>query len=220
MDRRAVIFEQLTAEDRAEFEAMRKQLEEPIHKNRRNKSTELFGDVIDRVKRYVMRGDADEWKRAFVCGICWIQDTIAINTRHLRLLVVKCKSSINNYFKNMNYGTVPATSDAGTALARYFPFLKDNYQEMRQWSVRKKMSLTPQPADYRPMFPAASEIPPQMYITPPPSEVFQNSGLQLTIGSTGIERNPGYFEQGIDNDEFSFSRLPEDNQWPDFGEYF
>lgn len=197
------------------YEAMKKQLEEPIHKNRRNKSTELFGDVIDSIKRYVMRGDADEWKRAFVCGICWIQDTVAINTRHLRLLVVKCKSSINNYFKNMNYGTVPATSEAGTALAKYFPFLKDNYQEMRQWSVRKKMSMTPQPAEYRTMFPTATEVP-QMYVTPPPAtcQMFRN-GCELTLSDTEVTKNSSYFDQGIENDEFSFSKM-QDVQWGDF----
>lgn len=215
-DCRETILAQLSPEDRAMFESLRRELEEPTNKNRRNKSTELFGDVIARIKQYVVRGDEDEWKRAFVCGICWINDTIAINTRHLRLLVVKCKSSINNYFKNMNYGTVPAGSEAGTALARYFPFLKDDFGLMRQWSVRKKISCTPQPTNTLP-FQQFELQPVANYVTPPPPvqnsyDLLDGFGPKCELGFSDsyLVKGASNFEHVLDGDDLSMSKL----DWP------
>ena len=97
------------------------------------------------IKKFVVQGDSDDWKRAYVCGICWVGDTIAINTQHLRILTAKCKSSINNLFQMMGYGTVPPGSEPAVAICEYFSELKDQFSEMRRWTVRKKMTMTPTP---------------------------------------------------------------------------
>jgi hypothetical protein len=81
-----------------------------------------------------------------VCGICWIPDGIAINTRQLRLLVGKCKSSINAMFQNIGYATIPTTRDYGTTLVELLPVLKDNFSELRKWTVRFSKPFVDAPA--------------------------------------------------------------------------
>ncbi|OHT11771.1 hypothetical protein TRFO_18655 [Tritrichomonas foetus] len=140
-------FERLSDEDKINYAKLKMAFAAPSCKNRRNKSTETFSEIITSLKAFVIRGDGADADRALVCGICWLDDAVAINTRQLRLLISKCKSSINGSFQLLGYGTVPSGSDSTTALIRYFPFMKDNFAELRQWTIRQKVTKSnPSPA--------------------------------------------------------------------------
>jgi hypothetical protein len=76
---------------------------------------------------------------------------IAINTRQLRLLIGKCKSSINGAMSKMGFGTAPLKSAASQALITFIPFLKGNFVEQRQWTIRRRVHLSPAPI--RSLFP-------------------------------------------------------------------
>jgi hypothetical protein len=122
--------------DRAAYLTLRQTLSSSTCKHCRHHSNEVNRDILNMIQAFVIRNDADDWKRALVCGICWLQASIAINTRQLRLLVSKCKSSINAMFQNIGYVTVPTTSEYGVAIAQFFPAIKDNFAELRKWTIR------------------------------------------------------------------------------------
>jgi hypothetical protein len=126
----------LSEPDKMAYGHMRQSLSSSACKHRRHHSKEINQDNLTRLRGFVMRGDADDWKRALVCGVCWLNGAIAINTRQLRLLMSKCKSSINAMFQDIGYATVPTTSDYGGALAAFFPVIKDNFAELRKWTIR------------------------------------------------------------------------------------
>jgi hypothetical protein len=126
----------LSDPDKMAYGSMRQALSSSACKHRRHHSTEINQDILNTLRGFVMRGDADDWKRALVCGVCWLNGAIAINTRQLRLLLSKCKSSVNAMFQNIGYATVPTTSDYGGALAAFFPVIKDNFTELRKWTIR------------------------------------------------------------------------------------
>lgn len=129
-------WELLSELDRATYTRIRVAFASPVCKHRRNSSTKINGEILNSVKSFVIRSDEDDWKRALVCGICWMPDMIAINTRQLRLLLSKCKSSINALFLNLGYTTIPTNNDFATSLVRVFPNLKDNFAELRKWTPR------------------------------------------------------------------------------------
>jgi len=83
-----------------------------------------------------MQGNGDDWKRALVCGICWVNQGVAISTRQLGLLLSKCKSSINAMFHSIGFVAVPTTADYAGALATFFPLIKDRFPELRRWTIR------------------------------------------------------------------------------------
>jgi hypothetical protein len=122
--------------DKIAYFAMRQALSSSACKHRRHHANEINQDILNTIRGFVMRNDSDDWKRALVCGICWLNTAIAINTRQLRLLLSKCKSSINSMFQALGYSAVPTTSEFGTALAGAFPLIKDNFGELRQWTIR------------------------------------------------------------------------------------
>jgi hypothetical protein len=126
----------LSDPDKAAYLAMRQALSSSACKHRRNHSKEINQDIVTTIRSFVMRNDADDWKRGLVCGICWLSANIAINTRQLRLLLSKCKSSINAMFQAIGYATVPTTNDYAGALASLFPVIKDNFGELRKWTIR------------------------------------------------------------------------------------
>jgi hypothetical protein len=133
-------FSQLSEADQRSYEQLQRNLSAPTCKNRRNKSIETFISLIELIKTFVVGTDEDHWKRALVCGICWFGNSMAINTRQFMILTNKCKSSINGLFKALGYGLVPSGSDAAAPLLTFFPFMRGRYNELRQWTVRQKIS--------------------------------------------------------------------------------
>ena len=129
-------WEYMNEADREAFNHMRTALSSPACKHRRHHSTELNHEILNWIKKFVVRNDQDDWRRALVCGICWMPDGIAINTRQLRILLSKCKSSINALFQNLGYHTIPASNEFASSLVRIFPNLKDNFPELRKWTPR------------------------------------------------------------------------------------
>jgi hypothetical protein len=129
-------WEQLSPEDQASYTSLQHDLASPSRKNRRNRSLATFGEIMEAIKLFVVRHTDDDWKRALVCGICWFDSTIAINIRQLRLLVSKCKSSINGSFQLLGYGIIASGSDCNIEIVKRFPILKDNFAELRQWTLR------------------------------------------------------------------------------------
>jgi hypothetical protein len=91
--------------DHAAYLTLRQTVSSSAWKHCRHHSNEVNRDILNTIHTFVIRSDADDWKRALVCGICWLRELIAINTRQLRLLVLKCKSSINAMFQNIGYVT-------------------------------------------------------------------------------------------------------------------
>jgi hypothetical protein len=138
-------FSLLDGEDKNKYIELRDQLRMSQKRYKRFKRIESLQDSLDMIHRYCIRRGSDDWKRCLVCGVCWMGQDIAINTRQLRLLVDKCKSSINGALSKMGYGTAPVKSTIAATLLQYIPYLKGNFVEQRQWTVRRKIQLSPMP---------------------------------------------------------------------------
>lgn len=111
----------------------------------RDGSTDSFESVLRAVRTFSERNDENDWKRFLVCGVCWMDRAIAVNTRQLRLLVSKCKSSINGSLKKMGYSTNTAHSESWKILFPRIPRLQNHFTELRQWTIRYQNAQAPQP---------------------------------------------------------------------------
>jgi hypothetical protein len=129
----------LSPEDQDAYTSLQQVVSAPCQKNRRNRSLQTFHQILEAIKAYVTRNDPDDWKRALVCGISWVgpDRTIALNTRQFRILSGKCKSSINGSLQLVGYGIVTGGTDCSASIARLFPLLKDDFTELRQWTIRQ-----------------------------------------------------------------------------------
>lgn len=133
--------EMLSDKDKAAYMEIQADLAAPSHRYNRHKRIATFTEMLDTIKSFCIQGNDDDWKRSLVCGIAWLGNDIAINTRQLRVLLGKSKSSINGALAKMGYETIPSKNQDSTALQEAIPFLKGNFAENRQWTVRRKNSL-------------------------------------------------------------------------------
>ena len=130
----------LSEYDKYQYNYTRALMSSPSNKNQRNKRIETFSEALDAIKAYAIRGDGEDWRRCLVCGIFWLPEGIAINTRQLRLLIFKCKSSINGSLQKMGFNTNVSRTEAANIMINALPMLKDNTSELRQWTVRQQGS--------------------------------------------------------------------------------
>lgn len=127
----------LSPSDQLQYQALQRRLSSTDNRYNRNKRIEVFKENLDEIKRFCLRNDEDDWKRFIACGICWIDDGICVNTRQIRILFGKSKSAINGALQLMGYDTTPPKGNDAAPLIEAIPFLKDNFAEQRQWSIRK-----------------------------------------------------------------------------------
>ena len=142
-------FEYLSLEDQKKFEEIKNTLGAPDHRYNRNKRLVTFQEMLESIKDFCERNDSEDWKRYIVCGICWFGNEIAINTRQLRILLGKSKSSINGAFAKMGYETLPSKGIDQSQLMDKIPFLKSNFAEYRQWTVRRSILKTDKQNEFK-----------------------------------------------------------------------
>ncbi|OHT16485.1 hypothetical protein TRFO_02766 [Tritrichomonas foetus] len=135
----------LSESDKHLYTHLRSTLSSHICRNRRGKRIETFAEMLATIQNFCIRGDGDDWRRCLVCGIVWLQNGVAVNTRQLGLLIDKCKSSINGSLQKMGYNTLPNRSDSSEALIEVIPQLRNSFSEVREWTVRLFSAATPQP---------------------------------------------------------------------------
>ncbi|OHT03904.1 hypothetical protein TRFO_28749 [Tritrichomonas foetus] len=144
---RPLFWELLSNQDQEQYIELRNKVGSPSNRYNRNRRIEAFSETLDAIKLYCLKGDEDDGLRCLVCGICWIHDNISINTRQLRILIDKSKSTINGGFSKMGYGTIPMKEHYTTEIVEFMPILKRHPQELRQWSTRKLKITSATPKD-------------------------------------------------------------------------
>lgn len=140
--------------DKYHYNCLRMALSSQYGKNQRNKRIENFTEMLEIIKKFCVRGDGDDWRRFLVCGYCCFPEGIAINTRQLKILILKCKSSINGSLHKMGFNPNFGRAEACNSLLNAIPYLRENLNELRQWTVRKLQPHIPSPIS-----PPITEIP-------------------------------------------------------------
>jgi hypothetical protein len=144
-DYRPKYYDILSSSDQKQYDELRSTFSSQMCRNRRGKRLEGFSDMLSSIRTFCIRHNDDDWKRCLVCGVCWLSNGIAINNRQLSLLIDKCKSSINGSLQKMGYSTLQSRSESSSSLCDTIPLLKNNFGELREWSVRLFVAATPQP---------------------------------------------------------------------------
>jgi hypothetical protein len=123
-------------EDKIKYHQLRKLLNPLSTRTSRSQLAVKFRVTIMKIQEYSIRNDADDWKRCLVCGVAWLDGSLALSTRQLCKLIGKCKSSINAGFQSIGYVMTPIASKHAAQLVQLFHCLAENATELRQWSIR------------------------------------------------------------------------------------
>jgi hypothetical protein len=169
-------YDLLSIEDQEQYNTLRATLSSQLCRNRRGRRLENFTEMLTTIQTFCIRHNEDDWKRCVVCGVCWLAAGIAINNRQLSILIDKCKSSINGSLQKMGYSTLQSRTESTGPLCEAMPVLKDNFNELREWTVRLFIAATPQPKvpaySVDTSYPFQSPVPSQYPAFPLKSQIF------------------------------------------------
>jgi hypothetical protein len=83
---------------------------------------------------YIERSSIGIEERSILVGVAFAGPYICVNTRQLKLLIGRCKSSINGNFQQLGYTSLRTKS--GELLSTILPSLVNEMTVLRQWTVR------------------------------------------------------------------------------------
>lgn len=175
-------WDHLSTEDKAEYQRLKESFHQQ-HLAKGKSNSFSFQNDLRKVLAYVERRPENQELRSIVCGICFGNSFVCVNTRQLKLLIGKCKSSINNGFQHLGY--VSAKNKVKQSLFSVLPNLSKDPALVRQWTVRcadsnalpiKKLLMTTQ---QRPLLPTPQinsnirreALPMPLFYTSPKGEV-------------------------------------------------
>lgn len=127
----------LSIEDKIGYEKLQNQFSSPHYRFNRNKRVATLVNILQLIREYCECREADRSKRYLVCGICWFGEYLAVNTKQLRILISKSKSTINDILSKMGYSIVPTKGEQASLLIKNIPFLFGK-PELKKWSIRSK----------------------------------------------------------------------------------
>ncbi|OHT16868.1 hypothetical protein TRFO_41518 [Tritrichomonas foetus] len=200
----------LSEEDKKQYYILRSSFATPVVKNRRKDTLKAFSNVIEAIKSYVVRNDDDDWKRGLVCGIIWIDNNLAVNTQQLKILLSKCKSSINGSFHKLGYGTIQIGADSSSELTNVVPILKNNFSELRKWTIRSKLKNAISPTE---IIKQMKERAVNYEVTPPPTLNDENNeDMAISVIDESIfDMDYSFPDITLTNDDLAFF----DDLWED-----
>lgn len=136
----------LSAKDLEDYKILKVHLASPTLKYQYKNGLDSFISGFDDIKQYCNQGDENDWKRSVACGVCWLDNSLGINTKRLEKLISKSKSTINQALKKLGYEATLKSKENLRDLFEKIPYIEGNYVEARMWSVRKLVenrALTP-----------------------------------------------------------------------------
>jgi hypothetical protein len=140
-----LFFEKLSESDQSSYHTLRGRVASPDDRYTRFRRLITLQECFDEIHSFCIHHDANDSLRCLVCGIFWFESgELAINTRQLRILLAKSKSSINGTLAKMKYITLPTKDRERDRLIDALPALKGDWLEVRQWTIRRSTSVAPE----------------------------------------------------------------------------
>ena len=127
----------LNGSDIEEYFRIRSSLQTESGKSRKGERRETFINALHIIRNFIEKGDSNDWKRGVVCGIVFLEKTIAINIQQLRLLLGKCKSSINGSLQQLGFSSLPPGREMFEEFLRKVPCFQKESTELKKWTLRE-----------------------------------------------------------------------------------
>ena len=148
----------LSDADKAAYQSLRISFNATCFSGGKTIKFESFEDSLHKIRNFAERGDGNDWRRFLVCGICWLEEAVATNTKQLCHLISKCKSSINGSFVKLGYAP-NISNNFKKEIVLKIPLLKDNFSEIRQWTFRiRNTTINQKPNTFNSFLPPINDI--------------------------------------------------------------
>lgn len=121
----------LPVEDQQEYIKMRESFSKV---NMKEKNYRGFDNDLRVVRQYIDRRPEQKQERSVICGIFFAKNFIAVNISQLKIIIGRCKSSINNGFVLL--GFISAKIKVKKCIESVLPIISKDTSIIRQWTIR------------------------------------------------------------------------------------
>lgn len=127
----------LNENDKKEYLSLFSMIKENnIESKLKKKRIPSFNDTIELIHKYAIRGDSGDTARSIICGILWLENSIAINSHRLGFLMSKCKSSINGSLQMLGYKEITSKRQTSEIVGGKISSITNDRNEVRKWTIR------------------------------------------------------------------------------------
>lgn len=145
----------LDEDDQQEYLRLRSKFHCSIEKAQRKDRIDIFVRRLKAIRHYIEDRDKSTiWKRVMVSGVMFLSSALAINIQQLRILMGRCKSSINGSLQQLGYVSKPSTQEIEQEMVQMVSVLKDDHTQLRKWTIR----MGTFPDDYKSQTKSEEEI--------------------------------------------------------------
>jgi hypothetical protein len=131
-------FSLLSSTDAHEYQSLRAGFHDGQAKSKKGERLDTFMDQLKQIRHFIERtDDRDTWKRSLVCGIFFLADGFALNIQQLRILLGRCKSSINGSLQQLGCSAEISSQSAHPDLLVKIPPSYRDVNELKKWTIRR-----------------------------------------------------------------------------------
>jgi hypothetical protein len=131
-------FNLLTDHDRAHYLVLRDRFRGEVSKSKKGERLDSFTEKLKEIKRFTDRGDEDDWKRSFVCGVFFLSsNALAVSIQQFRVLLGRCKSSINGSLQQLGYTADPPPQNLTPDFLSKIPQDRRDMGDLKKWTIRR-----------------------------------------------------------------------------------
>jgi hypothetical protein len=126
----------LSQDDRAEYVRLRNGFRHGQKISSKDRRVITFRQELTLVIQFLERTTDNLEARCTVTGVCFAGGVVCVNTRQLKTLLNRCKSSINGSFQQLGYVAVRTKSKARGCVVGVLPSLQKDPVLLKQWTAR------------------------------------------------------------------------------------
>jgi hypothetical protein len=132
----AYYWSQLSQDDKAEFLRLRTAFHQSQQNGSKDRRSVTFPRELVLVLNYIEHDQDNIETRAILAGVCFAGPIVCINTRQLKNVLSRCKSSINGSFQQLGYVALRTKAKARMCVLAALPSLAVHQNILRQWTAR------------------------------------------------------------------------------------
>jgi hypothetical protein len=129
-------WQELSDEDQQAFLALYQSLRRECAITSKDRRAITFHRELISVVKFLERSPDGIRSRALVAGVCFAGPVVLMDTRMLKMLLGRCKSSINGCFQNLGFTALRSKSKARLCVTTMLPTLQRHPDCLRQWTAR------------------------------------------------------------------------------------
>jgi hypothetical protein len=126
----------LSSDDRSEYMRLRANFHHGQRISSKDRRSVTFHRELTQVVEFLERSPDNLEARCVLAGVCFAGGFVCVNTRQLKGLLKRCKSSINGSFQQFGYLSLRTKCKAKACLLSVLPSLNGDHLSLRQWAVR------------------------------------------------------------------------------------